>query len=215
MRIAQQLDKVMMYTDHHMKQITISQLVNSKFVSVNESNNTNVKSSNRDLCGNVVMIWQLIHALQVNTRLLLDFHKIIQPIDDIEQFSNFVKPIFEQATEDVLAKKEQVIPLDGDNSLLSTNASERKFRKKCDASCYNESQKDVIIEGKLFKCNSVKVEGNLIKTYTKYFQCDMVLDRSDGSKWITSLLIVPSPLWNIDNLLVDKMKEALSNVPSK
>ena len=29
------------------------------------------------------------------------------------------------------------------------------------------------------------------------------------------LLIVPSSLWNIDNLLIDKTKEALSNVPSK
>ena len=29
------------------------------------------------------------------------------------------------------------------------------------------------------------------------------------------LLIVPPSLWKIDNLLIDKMKEALSNVPSK
>ena len=125
----------------------------------------------------------------------------------------------------------------------------------------------------------VKVEGNLIKTYTKYFQYAMVLDQSDGSKWkpqnkmvkdqskkkstasltrrngtlrgvfsmkhgketqhffpgskphichsptlvngemidtrVQLLLIVPPSLWNIDNLLIDKMKEALSNVPSK
>ena len=58
-----------------------------------------------------------------------------------------------------------------------------KGRKKCDASNYNESKKYVTIEGKLFKCQSVKVEGNSIKTDIKHFQCAMVLDRSDGSKW--------------------------------
>ena len=58
-----------------------------------------------------------------------------------------------------------------------------KGRKSGDASNYNESKKYVIIDGKLLKCQMVKVEGNLIKTYTKYLQCAIVLDRSNGSKW--------------------------------
>ena len=116
------------------------------------------------------MICQPIHALQVNTRLLLNFQKIFPPTDNIEQFFNSVKPIFEWATEDLLAKKGQDIPLDGDNSFLSTHAIKSKGRNKCDASHYNESKKYVIIEGKLFKCQSGKGEGNSIKTYTKYFQ---------------------------------------------
>ena len=80
------------------------------------------------------------------------------------------KPISEcVATEEFLSK-----PLD--------HVAKCKGRNTGDASNYNESKKFVTIDGKLFKCQMVKVEGNLIKTYTKYFQCGMVLDRLDGSK---------------------------------
>jgi hypothetical protein len=75
----------------------------------------------------------------VNTRLLLDFQKITPPTDDIEQFFNSVKPIFERAAEDVLGKKERDIPLDEHNSLLPTNATKQKGRKKCDDNHNNES----------------------------------------------------------------------------
>ena len=87
LRIAQQLDKVMMYSDHHKKQMSISELVNSTFTSVTQSNNNKVKSSNHDLCGDVVIIWHLIHALQVNTSLLLGFQAISPLTDNIYLFT--------------------------------------------------------------------------------------------------------------------------------
>ncbi len=61
--------------------------MNITFVSVNKSNDNHVKSTKRDLYGDVVMVWQLIHALQVNSRLLSDVQKIFPPTDDIKEFS--------------------------------------------------------------------------------------------------------------------------------
>ena len=121
-------------------------------------------------------------------------------------------------------------------------------------------------------------KGDAMKTYTKYFQCAMVLDPSNGSKWkpqsdvmksgkkisphalakcdgtlvgifttkngkkmqhfqlgskthicynhsltygdpmetyVPILLIVPSPLWNIDDLSTLSMKDALLKAPPK
>ena len=52
-----------------------------------------------------------------------------------------------------------------------------------EVSHYNNSKRSIVIDGKPFKCNGVIVKGDSVKTYTKYFQCNMVLDKSDGSKW--------------------------------
>ena len=52
-----------------------------------------------------------------------------------------------------------------------------------EVSHHNDSKRSVVIDGQPFKCNGVTVKGDSVKTYTKYFQCNMVLDQSDGSKW--------------------------------
>ena len=174
-RIAQQLDKVMMYTDHHKKQMSISELVNSTFASVTQSHNNKVKSSNHDLCGDVVMIWHLIHALQVNESLLSDFQAISPPTDNIYLFYCLMKPIFDRVDTETKPISECVATEEFSSKPLD-HVAQCKGRKTGDASNYNESKKYVTINGKLFKCQMVKVEGNLIKTYTKNFQCAMVLD---------------------------------------
>ncbi len=48
---------------------------------------------------------------------------------------------------------------------------------------YNNSRKDIFLDGKHYKCNRVVTERDKILMYTKYFQCAMVFDQADGSKW--------------------------------
>ncbi len=66
--------------------------------------------------------------------------------------------------------------------------TDQTTKDKGGKSHYNHSQKEVIIYGKLYKCCKIKVEGgekgDMKKIiYTKYFQCAMAIDKSDGSKW--------------------------------
>ena len=48
----------------------------------------------------------------------------------------------------------------------------------------NESRQNVVVDGKLYRCNKVRVIGeknNVV--YVKYLQCEMALDKANGSKW--------------------------------
>jgi hypothetical protein len=48
----------------------------------------------------------------------------------------------------------------------------------------NESRQNIVFDGKMYRCNKVKVFGekkNIV--YVKYLQCGMALDIAGGSKW--------------------------------
>jgi hypothetical protein len=48
----------------------------------------------------------------------------------------------------------------------------------------NESRQNIVVDGKMYRCNKVKIFGekkNIV--YVKYSQCGMALDKADGSKW--------------------------------
>jgi hypothetical protein len=48
----------------------------------------------------------------------------------------------------------------------------------------NKSRQNIIVDGKLYRCNKVRVVGeknNVV--YVKNLQCGMALDKADGSKW--------------------------------
>jgi hypothetical protein len=48
----------------------------------------------------------------------------------------------------------------------------------------NESSQNIVVDGKLYRCNKVRVVGeknNVVSV--KYLECGMALDKADGSKW--------------------------------
>ncbi len=74
---------------------------------------------------------------------------------------------------------------DGNNKLLrDASSSATLSTKEMSVSHLNESQQNIVVDGKLYQCNKVKVKGeknNIV--YVKYLQCGMALDKADGSKW--------------------------------
>ncbi len=56
--------------------------------------------------------------------------------------------------------------------------------KETTVSHLNESRQNIVVDGKLSRCNKVRVIGkknNVV--YMKYLQCGMALNKADGSKW--------------------------------
>ncbi len=74
---------------------------------------------------------------------------------------------------------------DGNNELLSNVSSSATFStRETTASHLNESRQNIVVDGKMYRCNNVKVFGekkNIV--YVKYLQCGMALDVADGLKW--------------------------------
>ncbi len=68
----------------------------------------------------VVRVWQLIHKLQVNSKLLSDFRKVVPPTNDNEKFYICVKPFFERANDYVQSLMEL------ENKLLVTTPKTKK-----------------------------------------------------------------------------------------
>jgi hypothetical protein len=75
--------------------------------------------------------------------------------------------------------------LDGKNELLrDVSSSATNSMKETTASHLNESRQNIVVDGKLYRCNKVRVVGeknNVV--YVKYLQCGMTLDKAHGSKW--------------------------------
>jgi hypothetical protein len=48
----------------------------------------------------------------------------------------------------------------------------------------NKSKQNIFVDGKLYRCNKVRVVGEKNNgVYVKYLQCGMALDKADESKW--------------------------------
>jgi hypothetical protein len=74
---------------------------------------------------------------------------------------------------------------DGNNELLRDVSSSATFSpKETTVSHLNKSRQNIVVDGKMYRCNKVKVFGekkNIV--YVKYLQCGRALDKADGSKW--------------------------------
>jgi hypothetical protein len=75
--------------------------------------------------------------------------------------------------------------LDGKNELLrDVSSSTTNSMKEATVSHLNKSRQNIVVDGKLYRCNKVRVIGeknNVV--YVKYLQCGMALDKADGLKW--------------------------------
>ena len=181
-KISEQLDPFFMFVDDNFNHLTITEYVRIKFSSLNESqSNSENRNSRTKRNVDITNMWVLIHALQVNSRTVPDFNKISPPSIDIPKFYHSVLGFFRRAMKEECQNK-----TDTDNHKQSPTKT-RAIKKKGSDSVenhHNESRQGVVFEGKHYNCNAVKVtEDGSIKTYIKYFQCAMVFDRSDGSKW--------------------------------
>jgi hypothetical protein len=74
---------------------------------------------------------------------------------------------------------------DGNNELLRDVSSSATFStKETTVSHLNKSRQNIVVDGKMYRCNKVKVYGEKKNIgYVKYLQCGMALDIADGSKW--------------------------------
>jgi hypothetical protein len=74
---------------------------------------------------------------------------------------------------------------DGNKKLFKDEpSSATKSTKETTVSHLNQSRQNIGVDGKLYRCNKVRVIGEKNKVvYTEYLQCEMALDKSDGSKW--------------------------------
>ncbi len=74
---------------------------------------------------------------------------------------------------------------DGKNELLRhVLSSATNNMKETTVSHLNESRQNIVVDGKVYRCNKVRVVGeknNVV--YVKYLQCEMALDKADGLKW--------------------------------
>ncbi len=75
--------------------------------------------------------------------------------------------------------------LDGKNELLrDVSSSAANSIKETTVSHLNKSRQNIVVDGKLYRCNKVRVvceKNNVV--YVKYLQCGMTLDKANGSKW--------------------------------
>jgi hypothetical protein len=172
LQLAGQLDNKMSYVDERMQTTTITELVNRTFETFSVSVEGTFECNEDGMLVDVVRLWQLIHALNVNS---VAFGNFLHPSEVVEPFYNRLKPLFEKAT--AAGKRSK------SHKSNSSKTAEKNNNDKKELSHHNDSKRSVVIDGKPFKCNGVKVKGDSVKTYTKYFQCNMVLDQSDGSKW--------------------------------
>jgi hypothetical protein len=79
--------------------------------------------------------------------------------------------------------------LDGKNELLrDVSSSATNSIKETTVSHLKESRQNIVVDGKLYRCNKVRVVGeknNVV--YVKYLQCGMALDKANGSNRSGSL----------------------------
>ncbi len=73
----------------------------------------------------------------------------------------------------------------GKNELLrDVSSSATNIMKETTVCHLNKSRQNIVVGGKLYRCNKVRVVGvknNVV--YVKYLQCGMALDKADRSKW--------------------------------
>jgi hypothetical protein len=71
------------------------------------------------------------------------------------------------------------------NELLrDMSLSTRNSMKETTVCHLNKSRQNIVVDGKLYRCNKVRVIGeknNVV--YVKYLRCGMALDKANGSKW--------------------------------
>ncbi len=74
---------------------------------------------------------------------------------------------------------------DGNNKLFRDESpSATLSTKDMTVSHLNESRQNIVVDGKMYRCNKVKVKGEQTNiVYVNYLQCGMALDKADGSKW--------------------------------
>ncbi len=74
---------------------------------------------------------------------------------------------------------------DGKNELLrDVSSSATNSMKETTVSHLNKSRQNIVVDGKLYGCNKVRVIGEKNNAvYVKYLQCGMALDKADVSKW--------------------------------
>jgi hypothetical protein len=74
---------------------------------------------------------------------------------------------------------------DGVNELLRDVSSyTTNSTKEMTFSHLNKSRQKIVVDGKLYICNKVRVIGEKNKVvYVKNLQCGMVLDKANESKW--------------------------------
>jgi hypothetical protein len=74
---------------------------------------------------------------------------------------------------------------DGKIELLrDVSTSTRNSMKETTVCHLNETQQNIFVDGKLYRCNKIRVIGeknNVV--YVKYLHFGMVLDKANGSKW--------------------------------
>jgi hypothetical protein len=74
---------------------------------------------------------------------------------------------------------------DGKIELLRDVSSSATNSMKETTICHlNKSRQNIVVDGKLYRCNKVRVIGeknNVV--YVKYLQCGMALDKADGLNW--------------------------------
>jgi hypothetical protein len=172
LQLAGQLDNKMSYVDERLQKTTITNLVKKTFESFGVSVEGEFGCTENDMFLDVVRVWQLIHALNVNS---VAFGNFLPTSEVVESFYNRLKPLFEKAI--ASGKRSKT------HKSNSSKTAEKNNNDTKEVSHHNDSKRSVVIDGKPFKCNGVTVKGDSVKTYTKYFQCNMVLDQSDGSKW--------------------------------
>jgi hypothetical protein len=64
------------------------------------------------------------------------------------------------------------------------SASATSSTQDTTVSHFNASRKDIDIDGRKYRCNKVKVRGEIKNVvYVKYLQCWMAVDKANGSKW--------------------------------
>jgi hypothetical protein len=85
-------------------------------------------ASNVSSCTNVVMVWQLIYALQHNARDVPGYQKIIPPNDDIRHFFQSLQPIYEEANQQ-LGYGDPTVLSTGLNSATTALVVPKKKRK--------------------------------------------------------------------------------------
>jgi hypothetical protein len=90
-------------------------------------------------------------------------------------------------TNATIAEKDNIViesVQDGKNELLRDVSSSATNSMKETTVCHlNESRQNIVVDGKLYRCNKVTVVGEKnIVVYVKYLQCGMALDKANGSK---------------------------------
>jgi hypothetical protein len=76
--------------------------------------------------------------------------------------------------------QDEKIELLRDVSLSATNSM-----KETTVCCLKKSRQNIVVDGKLYRCNKVRVTGEKINVvYVKYLHCGMALDKADGSRWM-------------------------------